>query len=128
MDRLAGTTTTMSLIAWLLRLFFFVAVLYLALKNTVPVTVSLTHTLRFDDVPLVVVMLICFVAGMLAATLALLPRLLRARAPRVDPPRTERPARRPRPDTAELSADRLAEAARNAGAVSDFDATQTRRR
>ncbi len=49
----------MNVIAWLLRLLFFLAVLWFALKNTMPVTLRLTETLRWDAVPLVVVMLGC---------------------------------------------------------------------
>ena len=67
----------MNVIAWLLRLLFFLAVLWFALKNTMPVSVRLSENLAWDGVPLVVVMLGCLLLGMLLGALALAPRLYR---------------------------------------------------
>jgi uncharacterized integral membrane protein len=119
----------MSALAWLLRLLFFLAMLWFALKNTTPVTVRLTETLQWDGVPLVVVILAALLVGMLLAAAALAPAILRARraAPR-ETPVARPPARSESDDDAEARADRLAQAARSYGAASGFDATQTRRR
>ena len=67
----------MNVIAWLLRLLFFLAVLWLALKNTMPVNLRLTENLHWEGVPLVLVMLGCLLVGMLLGALALAPRLYR---------------------------------------------------
>ena len=112
----------MRAIAWLIRLVFFLLVLWFALKNTTPVAVRLTETVVWNDVPLIVVMLGCLVLGALAGAAALAPRLFRAR---------RRYARREREAFAEtvttiqpgeLPGDRLADAARNIGAVGQLDA------
>jgi uncharacterized integral membrane protein len=116
----------MNVLAWLLRLLFFLAILWVALKNTMPVTVRLTETLRWDDVPLVLVMLGCLLIGMLLGAMALAPRLYRlhrrAAAARVGEQRSgAAPAVEPEP-----GGDRLASMARRAGAVAELDATDTR--
>jgi uncharacterized integral membrane protein len=111
----------MKAIAWLIRLLFFLIVLWFALKNTTPVPVRLTEKIVWNDVPLIVVMLVCLVVGALAGAAALAPRLLRARRYAV---RTERPPLAARPATLPdaVPADRLADAARNIGAVGQLDA------
>jgi uncharacterized integral membrane protein len=111
----------MNVIAWLLRLLFFLAVLWFALKNTTPVTVRLTENLRWDEVPLVVVMLGCLLAGMLLGALALAPRLYRLhrRAAAADSGRV-RASVAPSAE-AEVGGDRLASVARRAGAVGELD-------
>jgi uncharacterized integral membrane protein len=111
----------MNVIAWLLRLLFFLAVLWLALKNTMPVTVRLTETLRWDDVPLVLVMLGCMLLGMLLGALALAPRLYRLhrRAAALDS--GEKRVRTAPVTEAEVGGDRLASVARRAGAVGELD-------
>lgn len=118
----------MGVLIWFLRLAFFLMVLWFALKNTAPVTVYLTQALRWEGVPLIVVMLICLVVGMLFGALALVPRAFLSRR---QPPSTydvkSEPRRQPRDDELQR-ADRLADVARRAGAGGDFDATQTRRR
>jgi len=67
----------MDLIAWIGRLVFFLLMMLFALENTATVPLRLTSTIQWQNVPLVVVMLACFVAGVIAGTLALLPRLVR---------------------------------------------------
>jgi len=111
----------MNVIAWLLRLLFFLAVLWFALKNTMPVTVRLTETLRWDDVPLVLVMLGCMLLGMLLGALALAPRLYRLhrRAAALDS--GEKRVRAAPATGAEVGGDRLASVARRAGAVGELD-------
>jgi uncharacterized integral membrane protein len=115
----------MNVLAWLLRLLFFLAILWFALKNTMPVSVRLTETLRFDDVPLVLVMLGCLLLGMLLGAMALAPRLYRLHRRAVVADRGEqRVSSAPARET-EAGADRLAQAARRAGAVGELDATDT---
>jgi uncharacterized integral membrane protein len=112
----------MNAIAWLIRLVFFLLVLWFALKNTTPVAVRLTEKVVWNDVPLIVVMLVCLAIGALATAAALAPRLLRG------PRRPSRHERELMPDANttlpphELPADRLADAARNIGAVGQLDA------
>jgi uncharacterized integral membrane protein len=110
----------MNTIAWLLRLAFFLGVLWFALKNTMPVTLRLTETLRWDDVPLVVVMLGCLFAGMLIGAVALAPRLYRLhrRAAALDSGRRRAVAA---PAAVEAGGDTLANVARRAGAVGEFE-------
>ena len=54
----------MKLAAWLLKLGFFLLVLWFALRNTTPVPVRLSSELVWD-VPLIVVMLVCVALGAL---------------------------------------------------------------
>jgi len=112
----------MKAIAWLIRLVFFLVVLWFGLKNTTPVPVRLTERVVWNDVPLIIVMLACVLVGVLAGAMALAPRLFRGR---------RRLARRERDMLAEalttiqpgeLAGDRLADAARNIGAVGQLDA------
>jgi lipopolysaccharide assembly protein A len=111
----------MKAIAWLIRLVFFLVVLWFALKNTTPVPVRLTERVVWNDVPLIVVMLACLVIGALAGAAALAPRLFRRRRP-------SRHERELMAETAttiqpgDLPGDRLADAARNIGAVGQLDA------
>jgi uncharacterized integral membrane protein len=60
----------MRLLAWLIKLGFFLLVLWFALKNTTAVPVRFSADLT-ADVPLIVVMLICVAIGALAGALAL---------------------------------------------------------
>jgi len=112
----------MKAIAWLVRLVFFLLVLWFALKNTTPVPVHLTERVAWNDVPLIVVMLVCLVIGALGGAAALAPRLFR------NGRRASRHEREMLADTTttiqpgELPADRLADAARNIGAVGQLDA------
>jgi putative membrane protein len=107
----------MRLLAWLVRLGFFLLVLWFALKNTTPVPVRFSADFTLDRVPLIVVMLICVAAGALLGALALaLPIYkmrrevvrLRAAAPAVAEP--------------EVFAERGLSAARQSGAVAELGA------
>ena len=111
----------MNVIAWLLRLLFFLAVLWFSLKNTMPVTVRLTETLRWDDVPLVVVMLGCLLVGMLLGAMALAPRLYRLHRRAAALGGGEKRLRADSPAEAAAGGDRLANVARRAGAVGELD-------
>ena len=52
----------MKLLAWVVKLGFFLLVLWFALKNTTPVPVRFSADFTLDRVPLIVVMLICVAA------------------------------------------------------------------
>jgi len=69
----------MDLIGWLLRLVFFVLALWFALQNTASVPLRLSPTQGWSQVPLVIIILVCFVAGAVAGMLALVPHFLRQR-------------------------------------------------
>lgn len=112
----------MNAIAWLLRLVFFLAVLWFALKNTMPVTVRLSETLRWDGVPLVVVMLGSLLLGMLLGAMALAPRLYRLHRRASATGATARRAEPAPAGVVEAGGDTLANVARRAGAVGGIDA------
>ena len=61
----------MKLLAWVVKLGFFLLVLWFALKNTTPVPVRFSADFTLDRVPLIVVMLLCVAAGALLGALAL---------------------------------------------------------
>lgn len=114
----------MNVLAWVLRVAFFLAVLRFALKNTMPVTVRLSETLRWDDVPLVLVMLGCLLLGMLLGAMALAPRLYRLHRRAAAADGAEQRIRSAPALEAEMGGDRLANVARRAGAVGELDATE----
>lgn len=64
---------------WALRLIIFVAVLMFALKNTDPVTVRFYAEHLVTEIPLIVVMLVCFVVGALFGLLLTVPAGMRRR-------------------------------------------------
>jgi uncharacterized integral membrane protein len=105
----------MDLIGWMGRLIFFLLVLLLALENTATVPLRLTSSIEWQNVPLLVVILGCFVAGVFAGTLALLPRLLRQGRPTAQ--------KSPAPEAAMQQAAELAltSAARQGGAAGDLE-------
>jgi len=111
----------MDLIAWLGRLIFFLVALWLALENTVTVPLYLTASLQWQNVPLMFVILGSFVAGVLAGTLALAPRLLRGRRNRVPVQRSEAAVQQ----AAEIA---LTRAARQGGAAGDLELETRSRR
>jgi uncharacterized integral membrane protein len=115
----------MDLIGWLLRLAFFVLVLWFALQNTDPVPLHLGPNRGLSNVPLVVVILACFIAGAIAGMVALVPHLLRQRRRITALSRTvdQRPvAPEPVPES-------LTDVARRVGAVGGLEAeTQAPRR
>ncbi len=106
--------------AWLARLAFFALALWFALQNTTPVPLYLTDTLRWDDVPLILIIVGCLAIGVLAGAAAMAPSLFRLRRQlkaaagrtAVAPPAAAAAAR---------DGDRLASAARNAGAAGQLD-------
>lgn len=67
----------MRYIVWALRLIIFVVVLLFALKNTNPVDVRFYGDYVVSGVPLIIVMLVAFFAGILLALLAIVPATLR---------------------------------------------------
>jgi len=114
----------MDLIGWLLRLVFFVLVLWFALQNTVSVTLHIPA--RGDtDVPLVVVILACFVAGAAAGVLALVPHLFRQRR-RIAA--LTRAAREQQPVGSAPTPDAIPDVARRVGAVGGLETTEVRAR
>lgn len=64
---------------WALRLLVFVAVLMFALKNTDPVTVRFYAEHLVSEVPLIVVMLACFLVGTIFGLLLTVPAGMRRR-------------------------------------------------
>ena len=104
----------MDVIAWIGRLAFFLLALWLALENTATVPLRLTSTMQWNDVPLLAIILACFLIGVLAGTLALVPRLIRLH-------RQVSRAPRPSPGTVQVAELALTRAARQAGAAGDFD-------
>ena len=69
----------MRYLVWAVRLVVFVVVLLFALKNTGPVDVNFYADHTVTNVPLIVVMLVAFVAGIAFALLAIVPAALRRR-------------------------------------------------
>lgn len=69
----------MRYLVWALRLLVFVAVLMFALKNTDPVTVRFYAEHLVAEVPLIVVMLVCFVLGAVFGLLLTVPAGMRRR-------------------------------------------------
>lgn len=69
----------MRYLVWALRLLVFVAVLMFALKNTDPVTVRFYADHLVSEIPLIIVMLACFVVGTLFGLLLTVPAGLRRR-------------------------------------------------
>lgn len=110
----------MRVIGWLLGAAYFVVVLMFALKNGTLIPVRITNSIVWNDVPLVVLILSCFFAGVIAGWFAWVPGVLKLRRQLAVLERRSR-----RADTLELAerrTDRLADAARNAGAIGDLDA------
>ena len=69
----------MRYLVWALRLLVFLAVLLFALKNTDPVTVRFYAEHLVTEVPLIVVMLTCFVVGTIFGLLLTVPAGMRRR-------------------------------------------------
>ncbi len=114
----------MDLIGWLLRLVFFVLALWFALQNTAPVPLRLSPTQGWTQVPLIVVILGCFVAGALAGMLALVPYLVRQRR------RISALSRSTREQAvaAEVAGESLTDVARRVGAVGGLEIEARSRR
>lgn len=105
----------MKLVAWLLKLGFFLLVLWFALKNTTPVPVRFSADLVWDQVPLIVVMLACVALGALLGALALSLPIYKMRREMAQLRRLN-----PLSSTADSSAERIASAARQSGAVAEL--------
>ena len=112
----------MRLLAWVVKIGFFLLVLWFALKNTTPVPVRLTSTVTWDHVPLILVMLACVAVGALLGALALALPIYRMRR-EVSSLRQQAPLA----VSADAVAERIAEAARQSGAVAEV-AGETGRR
>jgi lipopolysaccharide assembly protein A len=102
----------MRLLAWIVKVGFFLLVLWFALKNTTPVPVRLTSSITWENVPLIVVMLVCIAVGALLGALALALPIYRMRREM-----TSLRQQAPAVATGEAAADRMASAARQSGAV-----------
>lgn len=63
----------MRYVVWTIRLVIFVAVLFFAFKNITPVDVVFYDGYRLADVPLIVVILLAFVAGAAFGAVLMLP-------------------------------------------------------
>lgn len=107
----------MRLLAWLLKLGFFLLVLWFALKNTTPVPVRFSADFSLERVPLIVVMLLCVALGALLGALALALPIYKMRR-EVLRLRAASPAS-PEPDAL---AERGLSAARQSGAVAELGA------
>ena len=105
----------MKLAAWLLKLGFFLLVLWFALKNTTPVPVRFNSELVWEHIPLIVVMLVCVAIGALLGALALALPIYKMR-------REVAQLRRSSPTISgsESSSERMASAARQSGAVAEL--------
>ncbi|HUD26366.1 MAG TPA: LapA family protein [Burkholderiaceae bacterium] len=117
----------MDLIGWLLRLIFFILALWFALQNTVPVPLRLSPTQGWSQVPLVVVILACFVAGAVAGMLALVPYMVRQRRRIALLSRAGGQQPQTGNSRTEIAAESLTDVARRVGAVGGLD-TETRTR
>ena len=111
----------MKLASWLLKLGFFLLVLWFALKNTTPVPVRFNSELVWEHVPLIVVMLVCVALGALFGALALSLPIYKMRREVAQLRRLS-----PLPASSESSAERMASAARQSGAVADVGAGERR--
>jgi putative membrane protein len=109
----------MRVLGWLLALIYFAAVLIFAVNNATPVPVRLTSTIALGEVPLVVLVLVCFLLGIVLGLAALAPRLFRLKRQVAQLSRTPRASAAQ--EAAERLNDRLASAARDAGAVGEWD-------
>ena len=112
------------LLGWLLRLALFVLMLWFALQNTDPVLLHLSPS-QGSEVPLVVVILACFIAGAVAGIVSLVPHLLRQRKRIAVLTRaaSERTVVAP-----EVPAESLTDVARRVGAVGGLEAETRSRR
>ena len=112
----------MRLLAWIVKVGFFLLVLWFALKNTTPVPVRLTSTLTWDHVPLILVMLTCVAVGALLGALALAAPIYRMRR-EVTVLRQQAPV----PASADVAADMMTSAARQSGAFAEVTGDHGRR-
>lgn len=100
------------LVRWLLFAAFFLLAFWFALKNATPVPLVLTNEVRWDQVPLIFIILLSLCAGVLLGALAAAPAIFRLRRELARLARASDRTRAPEP-----APERAAEAARHAGAV-----------
>jgi putative membrane protein len=110
----------MRLLGWLVKLGFFLLVLWFALKNTTPVPLHLTSTATWSEVPLIVIMIACVAVGALLGALSLAVPIYRIRRELIHLRRTHGAA------IAEPMEGSVASAARRSGAVVEVGATAER--
>lgn len=107
-----------------MRLAFFAVVLWFALKNRALVDVELTESIRWAGVPLIVVMIACLGVGVIAGAISMAPKVFRLRR-QLAQMQAKAPSR-PAPASIRRGpatiSERMANVARNAGAVGQFDA------
>jgi len=106
----------MKLLAWILKLGFFLLVLWFALKNTTPVPVRFSAEIVWEHVPLILVMLVCVAIGTLLGALALSLPIYRMRREVTQFRRVSA-----MPSSAESADERVASAARRSGAVGELE-------
>ena len=121
----APSDAAMRLLAWLLRLVLFLVIFWIALKNTTPVPLRLSAARVYEQVPLVVVILVSVCAGVVAGIVALLPTIARLRRRIVQLGKLA--AARDSGDVDRVG-EQLAAAARNVGAVGQLDSDTGLRR
>lgn len=63
----------MRYVVWAVRLIIFIAVLFFAYKNVTPVDLVFYNDVRLTGVPLIVVMLLTFIAGAVFGALLMIP-------------------------------------------------------
>lgn len=99
------------LLRWLLFAAFFLLAFWFALKNATPVPLVLTNEVRWDQVPLIFIILLSLCLGVFLGALAAAPSVFRLRSEvaRLGAARRQAPV-------AEASAERAAQVARSAGA------------
>lgn len=102
----------MKLAAWILKLGFFLLVLWFALKNTTPVPIHFSSEFVWEHVPLIVVMVVCVALGALLGALALALPIYKMRREVMQLRRSS-----PLPPVPDAAAERLTSAARESGAV-----------
>jgi lipopolysaccharide assembly protein A len=107
----------MRLFAWLLRLVLFLLIFWIALKNTTAVPLRLSSTRIYEQVPLVVVILVSVCVGVVAGIVAVLPTIARLRRRIVQ---LGKLAARDS-GAVDRAGEQLAAAARNIGAVGHLD-------
>jgi len=114
------TQEPMNALAWLVRIVFFLVVLWFAFKNLTPVPLHLTESWHWEGVPLIFVMLACLLVGVIAGAVAMAPKVFRLRrmvAAHEAKAAQAPPTIRRGPET--ISG--VVNVARNAGAVGELD-------
>jgi len=99
------------LLRWLLFAAFFLLAFWFALKNATPVPLVLTNEVRWDQVPLIFIILLSLCLGVFLGALAAAPSIFRLRSELARLGAAKRPQPVPDPAT-----ERAAQAARSAGA------------